>query len=124
VARRGAGTNDRRGGTPHEAASRPRRRDFGRTARPAGLRRPGHHPHRLDHRRARGAEGAKAGHKDCAEKCVGKGYKLVFYDQSEKKIYKLDDQATAKSHLGYEVKVTGTVEGDALKVEKIEKAAA
>jgi len=71
-----------------------------------------------------GAEGAKAGHKDCAEKCVGKGYKLVFYDQGEKKIYKLDDQATAKSHLGYEVKVTGTVEGDALKVEKIEKAAA
>ncbi len=71
-----------------------------------------------------GAEGAKAGHKDCAEKCAAKGYKLVFYDASEKKLYQLDDQATAKGHLGHEVKVTGTVEGDAIKVEKIEKAAA
>jgi len=71
-----------------------------------------------------GADGAKAGHKDCAEKCAAKGYKLVFYDGAEKKIYKLDDQAAAKSHLGHEVKVTGTVEGDVIKVEKIEKAAA
>ena len=71
-----------------------------------------------------GADGAKAGHKDCAEKCAAKGYKLVFSDSGEKKIYALDDQATAKSHLGHEVKVTGTVEGDAIKVEKIEKAAA
>ena len=71
-----------------------------------------------------GAEGAKAGDKDCAEKCAAKGYKLVFYDAGEKKLYKLDDQAAAKGHLGYEVEVTGTVEGDAIKVEKIEKAAA
>ena len=71
-----------------------------------------------------GAEGAKATHKDCAEKCAAKGYKLVFYDEGEKKIYKLDDQATAKIHLGHEVKVTGTIEGDAIKVEKIEKTSA
>ncbi|HSF43971.1 MAG TPA: DUF5818 domain-containing protein [Thermoanaerobaculia bacterium] len=71
-----------------------------------------------------GAKGAKAEHKDCALKCIENGGKLVFYNTADEKIYSLDNQATAKEHLGHEVKVTGEAEGTAIKVEKIEMAEA
>jgi hypothetical protein len=67
-----------------------------------------------------GAMGAKAGHKDCAIKCVDKGGKFVFYNGADQKLYQIDNQALAKEHLGYEVTVKGSVEGDAIKVESIE----
>jgi hypothetical protein len=68
-----------------------------------------------------GAKGAKAEHKDCAEKCLGNGSKLVFYNLADKKIYSLDDQDVAKQHLGHPVKVSGEVDGTAITVESIEK---
>jgi hypothetical protein len=71
-----------------------------------------------------GAKGAKAEHKGCAEKCLGDGSKLVFYNTEDKKLYSLDKQDVAKEHLGHEVKVTGEVDGDAIKVESIEIAKA
>jgi hypothetical protein len=71
-----------------------------------------------------GAKGAKAGHEDCAMKCLEKGGKLVFYNSADEKIYKLDKQDVAKEHLGHQVKVTGTVEGDTIQVESIEMAPA
>lgn len=67
-----------------------------------------------------GAKGAKAEHKNCAEKCLENGGKLVFYNAADEKLYNLDKQDVAKAHLGHEVKVTGSVEGDTIKVEKIE----
>jgi hypothetical protein len=71
-----------------------------------------------------GAKGAKAGHEKCAEKCMKDGSKLVFYNEGDKKIYKLDNQDLAKSHLGHEVKVSGDATGDSIKVSAIEPAAA
>ena len=71
-----------------------------------------------------GAHGAKAEHKACAEKCLAKGDKLVFYNEADKQIYKLDKQDLAKANIGYEVKVTGTAKGDAIAVDSIAKAGA
>lgn len=68
-----------------------------------------------------GAKGAKAEHKDCARKCMENGDALVFYNTADEKIYKLDKQDVAKEHLGHVVRVTGSVAGDAITVEKIEK---
>lgn len=71
-----------------------------------------------------GAKGAKAGHKECAEKCLSQGGTLVFYNSADEKIYKLDKQDMAKGHLGHQVTVSGHVEGDTIHVDKIEPAAA
>jgi hypothetical protein len=69
-----------------------------------------------------GAKGASADHKACAEKCLGRGDKLVFYNTEDKKIYSLDKQDLAKSNIGQEVKVTGEVDGKSIKVESISPA--
>jgi len=69
-----------------------------------------------------GAKGASADHKACAEKCVTKGSKLVFYNNADKKIYGLDKQDVAKANLGHEVKVTGELDGKNIKVESIAEA--
>ncbi len=71
-----------------------------------------------------GAKGASADHKACAEKCLEKGGKLVFYNTADKKIYSLDKQDVAKANIGQEVKVTGEVDGKSIKVESIAPAAA
>lgn len=70
-----------------------------------------------------GAKGASADHKACAEKCLQKGGKLVFYNTADKKIYSLDNQDLAKANIGHEVKVTGEVEGKGIKVASIDPAA-
>ncbi len=66
-----------------------------------------------------GAKGAKAEHQACAERCLGRGGKLVFYNTADEKLYKLDNQDLAKQHLGHQVTVTGDLEGDSIKVESI-----
>lgn len=68
-----------------------------------------------------GAKGANAAHKDCGLKCYNDGGKLVFYNNADKKLYKLDKQEVAKEHLGHEVTVNGTVTGDSIKVETIKQ---
>ena len=72
-----------------------------------------------------GAKGASAKHsKECVSKCLADGGKLVFYNSGDQKLYNLDE-AGAKmglDHVGKEVKVTGTVAGDTITVEKIEAA--
>ena len=65
------------------------------------------------------AKGAKAEHKGCALKCAGKGEALVFYNNADQKIYKLDKQDEAKAHVGAEVEVTGDLDGDSIKVTSI-----
>ncbi|HYX26141.1 MAG TPA: DUF5818 domain-containing protein [Thermoanaerobaculia bacterium] len=70
-----------------------------------------------------GAKGAKAEHKACAEKCLAKGQKLVFFNNADKKLYSLDKQDAAKENLGQEVKVTGEADGTDIKVESIAPAA-
>jgi hypothetical protein len=70
-----------------------------------------------------GATGANADHKACAEKCLEKGSKLVFYNNADKKIYKLDKQDVAKQNIGHEVTVKGKVDGNAIAVDSIEPSA-
>jgi len=68
------------------------------------------------------AKGANADHASCAKKCLENGGKLVFYNSADEKIYSLDNQKLAEEHIGHEVVVKGTAEGDAIKVESIEAA--
>lgn len=68
------------------------------------------------------AKGAKAEHASCAKKCLDNGGKLVFYNTADEKIYNLDNQKLAEEHLGHEVVVKGTVEGDTIKVATIDAA--
>jgi len=68
------------------------------------------------------AKGAKTEHASCAKKCLDNGGKLVFYNTADEKIYNLDNQKLAEEHLGHEVVVKGTVEGDTIKVASIDAA--
>src|SRR5207244_1018718 len=68
-----------------------------------------------------GAKGTNAGHKGCALKCAkDHGAAMVFYNNADQKIYKLDKQDLAKEHLGSEVTVTGEATGDSIAVASIE----
>ena len=67
------------------------------------------------------AKGNNAEHKACALRCAGRGEKLVFYNNADQKIYTLDKQDVAKEHLGYEVAVTGELDGDNIKVTSIDE---
>src|SRR5262245_42478296 len=67
-----------------------------------------------------GAKNANADGKGCALDCFKKGSKLVLYVPETKKIVPLDDQKMASENVGIQVQVTGTMQGETLKVSKIE----
>ena len=56
----------------------------------------------------------------CAKECAKIGAKYVLYDDAKKKVYKLDDQAKAEALVGKRVRVSGTLEGDAIRVASLE----
>lgn len=67
------------------------------------------------------AKGAKDGHTACATKCVrDQGAKFALVTPEDGKVYVLEPQDKAAGHAGHHVKVTGTVEGDTLKIAAIE----
>lgn len=70
--------------------------------------------------------GLKANHTaDCVNGCVkNRGAKYVLASSADKKLYVLEPQDQAAAHANETVKVTGTVEGDTIKVTKIEAAPA
>jgi hypothetical protein len=68
-----------------------------------------------------GAKGANAEHKACAIKCHKDGLAYVFYNNADEKLYKVSDQEMAGDNLGYEVEVTGTLDGDTIEVASIAK---
>jgi hypothetical protein len=68
------------------------------------------------------AKGANAEHASCAKKCLDNGGKLVFYNSADEKIYSLDNQKLAEEHIGHEVVVKGSVDGNTIKVESIDAA--
>ncbi len=73
------------------------------------------------------AKGANAKHtKDCAAKCMKDGGKMQFVNDADKKIYDIDKAHwdAAVDHVGHLVKVTGSVDGTSITVEKIEMAPA
>ncbi|MBI1750496.1 MAG: hypothetical protein HY234_03540 [Acidobacteria bacterium] len=69
-----------------------------------------------------GARGARADHAACAKKCVDSGAKWALYNPADKKVYTLDPQEKLVEHAGHFVKVTGSVDGDTIKVKAIEMA--
>ena len=70
-----------------------------------------------------GAKGAKAGHEECAVKCVKEhDGKYVFVNDADHKVYAIDNQDKAAAHAGHHVTVKGAVEGDTLKVASIDMA--
>jgi hypothetical protein len=68
--------------------------------------------------------GAKAGadlsNAACAKKCVEAGEKLVLVTDKDRKLYAVDNQDAVKGHEGHHVRVTGTVNGDSIHVEKVD----
>ncbi len=56
----------------------------------------------------------------CAKQCTKIGAKYVLYDESQKRVYKLDDQGKAEAFAGKKVQVSGTLEGDAIRVAHVE----
>ena len=71
-----------------------------------------------------GVRGAHEGAGECATKCVKEGAKYVFVDDADKKVYAVDAQDKVAAHAGHHVTVTGTVDGDTLKLTAIDMAPA
>ena len=55
-------------------------------------------------------------------KCVKEGAKLVFVNDTDKKVYAISDQDKVAAHAGHHVAVKGSVEGDTLTVASIDMA--
>src|SRR5215470_9663179 len=67
-----------------------------------------------------GAKGANDKHTECATKCVKeKGAKYVFVNDADHKVYTIDGQDKVAAHAGHHVAVTGSVDGDNLKVSSV-----
>jgi deoxycytidylate deaminase len=56
----------------------------------------------------------------CTKKCTQIGAKYVLYVEANQRFYKFDDQAKAEAFAGKKVRVSGTLEGDAIRVTKVE----
>jgi len=70
-----------------------------------------------------GPKGAKAGHDECAAKCVKEhGAKFVFVNDADHKVYNIDAQDKVAAHAGHHVTVKGSVDGENLKLASIEMA--
>ncbi len=65
------------------------------------------------------AKGASESHAGCAKKCVEGGQAIVFVQDSDKKIYKIDNQDAVKDHVGHKVTVSGKITDDSLHVDSV-----
>jgi len=66
-----------------------------------------------------GAKGNNAEHAECAKKCVkgGEAPVLVVGD----KVYTISNPKKVDKFIGDKVKITGTITGDAIEIEKVSK---
>ena len=67
-----------------------------------------------------GNAGASQAQRDCAKRCLEGGEAAVLVADGDQKVYKLVNAPQAKEHLKTKVRVTGSIEGDTLKVSKLE----
>jgi hypothetical protein len=65
-----------------------------------------------------GAKAASDGHAGCAAKCIKGGAAAVLMD-ADGKVYKIADQDKVKDHAGHKVTISGTLDGDTLKVDSV-----
>ncbi len=68
------------------------------------------------------ANGAKASHKGCSIKCVEGGQPVVFVQDSDKKVFKLDGAEKVKPLIGDKVVLEGALEGETITVSSAAKA--
>lgn len=67
-----------------------------------------------------GAKDASAKGADCTTMCVkNHGAKYALYTDADKKLYVLDPQDQAAAHIGHDVTVKGTVDGNTIHVSSI-----
>ena len=71
-----------------------------------------------------GAKAAHEGARECTVKCVKEGAKYVFVNDTDKKVYAIEDQDKVADHAGHHVTVKGSLEGDTMKVASVEMAKA
>lgn len=64
------------------------------------------------------AKPAMKGNEACARRCIKSGSPAVLLTE-DAKVYKLDDQAKVVEHAGQKVKISGSLDGDTIKVEAI-----
>ncbi|HWB86888.1 MAG TPA: DUF5818 domain-containing protein [Bryobacteraceae bacterium] len=65
-----------------------------------------------------GAKAASASHAACAAKCIKGGSEAVLVT-ADGKVYKIADQAKVVDHAGQKVTLTGTMDGDSIKVDSV-----
>ncbi len=61
---------------------------------------------------------AMLGNEACAKSCIGRGAAAVLATE-DGKVYKIADQDKVKPEAGKKVTISGTVDGDTIKVESI-----
>jgi hypothetical protein len=66
-----------------------------------------------------GAKGNNEGHADCAKKCVKDGSAPVFVIGD--KVYTINNPKKVAKYIGDKVKITGTITGDAIEIDKVSK---
>jgi len=64
------------------------------------------------------SDASMKGNEACARKCIRKGSPAALLTPYSK-VYKLDDQAKVVEHADQKVKITGTLNGDTIKVEQV-----
>jgi hypothetical protein len=69
---------------------------------------------------ARGGMGTNA--RECTLRCVEKGATFGYVDADRKRFFQLDDQDTPRPYAGQKVRIHGTLEGDTIRIERIERA--
>jgi Protein of unknown function (DUF5818) len=57
----------------------------------------------------------------CTLGCVAQGAQFVLADRKAQRVYDLDDQKRPREFAGERVKITGTLEGDTIRVKTIAK---
>jgi hypothetical protein len=67
-----------------------------------------------------GNAGATQAQRDCTKRCLEGGEAAVFVSDGDQKVYKLANAPQAKDHLKTKVRITGAVDGETLKVSKLE----
>src|SRR5215472_7846103 len=55
----------------------------------------------------------------CTRKCVAMGAKYVLYDPTNRAVYSVEDQGKLAQFAGHKVRVTGTLDGSAIKILNI-----
>jgi hypothetical protein len=66
-----------------------------------------------------GVKGANASHEACAQKCIGKGAKVVVVTDNDQQVLIVDNPDALKGHEGHHVTVSGTIASGSIHVNSV-----